>query len=254
MDTFDELKNPHIGWGGEFAHPNSPNGGGGPGDFKQAGPLLESSVAQSTFPPPDSPVGKTAVPHNTSTTSSQSNIAHSTCTPGWFDKQKSYKISNAPPRTANIAFLGDDLNFAARVLYAESSGSMQLKDKDARLREKQAILNVKHFRLNRAGYPNRIKAMTFRAVCEAPNQFESVYLPNKKLNGSAYDQANKLKDSECSDFLEAIEAVRLFFNTGPDPELVFDNFRGGKGSRGTKIGLSRFWLSDEGKKLYEKDH
>lgn len=184
----------------------------------------------------------------------QSGVTISICAPKWFDKRESFKIHNTPARTATIEFSGDDLNFVARVLYAESSGSMQLSDKDARHKEKLAILNVKYFRLNRAGYPNRVKAMTFKAVCEAPGQFESVYGSSPKFSGSAYEQASKLRKSECSDLTEAIDAVRFFMENGPDSELIFDNFRGGKGSRGTTIGLSRFWLSDEGKRLYDKDN
>ena len=186
--------------------------------------------------------------------SDQSGVTVSICDPKWFDKRDSLRISGAPARTASIEFSGDDLNFVARVLYAESSGSMQLPGKEQRQKEKQAILNVKHFRLNRAGYPNRVKAMTFKAVCEAPGQFESVYGSSPKFSGSSYDQADNLKKNECSDLAEAIEAVRFFINNGPNVELIFDNFRGGKGNRGATIGLSRFWLSDEGKRLYEKDN
>lgn len=186
--------------------------------------------------------------------SDQSGVTISICDPKWFDKRESFKIGNAPSRTAGIDLSGDDLNFVARVLYAESSGSAQLPDKEQRHKEKQAILNVKYFRLNRAGYPNRVKAMTFRAVCEAPGQFESVYGSSPKFAGSAYEQADNLKKSECSDLAEAIESVRFFIQNGPSSDLIFDNFRGGKGSRGLTIGLSRFWLSDEGKKLYEKDN
>lgn len=186
--------------------------------------------------------------------SDQSGVTVSICDPKWFDKRDYFKIGNAPARTAGIDLSGDDLNFVARVLYAESSGSTQLPDKEQRHREKQAILNVKHFRLNRAGYPNRVKAMTFKAVCEAPGQFESVYGSSPKFAGAAYDLANNLKKSECLDLAEAIESVRFFILNGPDLNLIFDNFRGGKGSRGIAIGLSRFWLSDEGKRLYEKDN
>ena len=106
------------------------------------------------------------------------------CDPGWFDKREKYKISNAPPRTASLEFSGLDLNFTARVLYAEAAGSDQIKDKSERMKEKAAILNVKHFRLNRRGFPNNIKAKTFTEVCMAPNQFESVFGTTKKFKNS----------------------------------------------------------------------
>lgn len=175
------------------------------------------------------------------------------CDPGWFQKNATFRINNAPPRTANLEFSGADLNFLARVLYAESSGSAQLKSKDERAKEKEAMLNVKHFRLNRLGYPNRSKAMTFTAVCEAPNQFESVYAASPKFSGSAANKYESLNNLECQDLAEAIEAIRSFIESGPNKDLVFDNFRGGKGSRGETIGLSRFWLSSLGEKLYEQD-
>ena len=122
-----------------------------------------------------------------------------------------------------------------------------------RLKEKEAILNVKHFRLNRVGYPNRNKAQTFSAVCNAPNQFESVYEPSRKFSGSDKESFALLKKSECRDLAESIEAISLFLASGPNDEYIFDNFRGGKGKRGTTIGLSRFFLSDGGKKMYENE-
>lgn len=175
------------------------------------------------------------------------------CDPGWFDKKEKLKIGNAPSRTASLELSGDDLNFVARVLYAESSGSAQVKDKAERAKEKEAILNVKHFRLNRAGYPNRVKAQTFTEVCKAPNQFESVYASSTKFAGSETGTYPQLKKAECTDLAEAILAVKQFMSMGPNEEYIYDNFRGGKGSRGTTLGLTRFWLSDEGGRLNGKE-
>ena len=73
------------------------------------------------------------------------------CAPEWFDERKTYKIANAPARTASLEFPGSDLNFMARVLYAEASGSAQLTDKAERDKEKSAIMNVNYFRLNVSG-------------------------------------------------------------------------------------------------------
>lgn len=174
----------------------------------------------------------------------------SICDPGWFDVKNLFKIAKAPDRTAQLEFSGSDLNFVARVLYAESAGSAQIKDKTTRLKEKEAILNVKHFRLNRAGYPNRKKAQSFTEVCKAPNQFESVYESSIKFAGSDTDTHVLLKRAECSDLAEAIEAISKFMSEGPNAEYLFDNFRGGKGKRGITIGLSRFWLSTAGAKFH----
>jgi hypothetical protein len=106
------------------------------------------------------------------------------CDPPWFDELKKYKITNAPERTSSLEFDGMDLNYMARVLYAEASGSLQLSDKSERAKEKAAIINVNHFRINRKGYPNnKYVAKNFREVCDAPGQFESVFPVEEKHSG-----------------------------------------------------------------------
>ncbi|WP_374586750.1 hypothetical protein [Pseudoduganella sp.] len=175
------------------------------------------------------------------------------CAPDWFDEAKTYKISNAPARTASLEFTGKDLNFMAKVLYAEASGRMQLPDKADRDKEKAAIMNVNHFRLNRKGYPsNAYIAKTFREVCVAPNQFETVFRDTAKYKNvnAAPQQLNKF---ECADLDEALEAIRVFMATGPTAAYQFDNFRGYKpGGQGTHIGRSRFWLSPAGQDMMKK--
>jgi hypothetical protein len=176
------------------------------------------------------------------------------CDPGWFDPKATFQIANAPERTAHLVFTGEDLNFAARVLYAEASGAAQLKEKAERDKEKAAILNVKHFRLNRPGYPSsKYIAKTFLQVCKAPNQFESVYAKSPKFLNSDSSVYPCLAKAECADLTEAIEAIKTFLQTGPNAEYVYDNFRGyNPTGQGTHIGRSRFWLSDGGKKLKDK--
>ncbi|WP_338768316.1 hypothetical protein [Massilia sp. METH4] len=176
------------------------------------------------------------------------------CAPNWFDPRKTYRIANAPERTAALEFPGSDLNFAARILYAEASGSGQLPDKSERDKEKAAILNVKHFRINRRGYPNNAYvAKNFEMVCKAKDQFESFSDTNTKFAGSKEGAAARLSKVECADLEEALEAIRKFFETGPTEEYTFDNFRGYRpGGQGTPIGRSRFWLSKTGKELLKK--
>ena len=107
--------------------------------------------------------------------SDKTGIEINVCQIAWFDSAKTYTIANAPARTSALTFTGDDLNYFARVLYAESSGSQDLTDLDDRKTEKEALINVFHFRLNRKGYPSsRYIATTFSMVCNAPNQFQSV--------------------------------------------------------------------------------
>lgn len=170
------------------------------------------------------------------------------CNPPWFDARKTYKINNAPPRTAALEFNGTDLNYLARVLYAEASGSAQLTDRAERAKEKSAILNVNHFRLNRKGYPNnRYIAQNFREVCDAPGQFESVFRSTPKFFQADGNTARDLPARECTDLIEAIEAITLFLEIGPEAAYEFDNFRGyNPTGQGTQIGRSRFWLSQAG--------
>jgi len=176
------------------------------------------------------------------------------CELEWFDERKKYVIANAPERTAKLEFPGSDLNFLARVLYAEASGSAQLPDKAERDKEKAAIMSVNHFRLNRPGYPrNNYIATSFKMVCEAPGQFESVYAKSDKFIGSAKGRVESLGKSECSDLEECIEAIKTFLEKGPDPQYKFDNFRGYmKNGPGTHVGRSRFFLSDAGAALLKQ--
>ncbi len=90
-------------------------------------------------------------------------------------------------------------------------------------------------------------------MCEAPNQFESVYASSSKFSGSETNTYFQMKKAECADLAEAIEAVREFISSGPKLEYLYDNFRGGKGARGKTIGLTRFWLSKEGGEFYAKE-
>ena len=177
------------------------------------------------------------------------------CVPDWFDEKKLYKIENAPLRTASLQFGGADLNFLARILYAEASGAQQLLDKDVRDKEKEAILNVKHFRLARTDYPNwKVKHKTFTEVCSAPGQFESYGPPPKaKFSDSTKSKAEGFSKSECADLIEAIDAVKSFLASGPNALYTYDNFRGGKGRQGETIGRSRFWLSATGKRLFNAE-
>lgn len=176
------------------------------------------------------------------------------CDPPWFDEREKFTIANAPARTAALEFDGSDLNFMARVLYAEASGGFQLPNKDERDKEKSAILNVNHFRLNRRNYPTYAYiAKSFRAVCKAPNQFESVFDPQPKFILTEKSTVNKIGKSECEDLAEALEAIKIFIADGPNSNFQYDNFRGyAPGGQGTLVGRSRFWLSERGADMLAK--
>lgn len=174
------------------------------------------------------------------------------CQPSWFEKNKTYVISNTPPRTSGLNFSGADLNYFARCLYAESSGSQSLPDINDRKTEKEALINVFYFRLNRKGYPtNKYVATSFTMVCDAPNQFQSIQpTPSPKLRNSAPGESAHLDRMECSDLQDCIDAITEFLAGGPNSQYVYDNFRAGSsGTRGVTIGGSRFWLSAVGKGL-----
>lgn len=176
------------------------------------------------------------------------------CDPLWFAEKSKFKINSLSTRVSELEFTGADLNYMARVLYAESSGSGQLLDANARSQEKEAILNVKYFRLNRAEYPNRSYiAKSFREVCDAPGQFESVLNGTPKYKNSDVDLFQALNSAECKDLGEAIAAVKKFLDSGPNEDYQYDNFRGyNPTGRGDHIGRSRFWLSERGKQLLRK--
>lgn len=188
-------------------------------------------------------------------TSDKKGIEIFICDPGWFDVKKKYKISNAPERTASLEFDGTDLNFLARVLYAEASGTEALPDKAERDNEKEAIMNVNHFRLNRPYYPRRdYIATTFSMVCKAPGQFESVFANKPKFLNSIDPAYNHLIKTECTDLSEAIEAIKNFLENGPNTKYLYDGFLGySANGSGTHIGRSRFFLSDRGKEFIAKD-
>ncbi|CAB3964890.1 hypothetical protein BLA9940_02274 [Burkholderia aenigmatica] len=172
------------------------------------------------------------------------------CQPQWIAEQETFKIANSPPRTANLTFSGADLNYLARVLYAESSGAGILPDESDRRIEKEALLNVFYFRLNRKGYPrNDYIAKTFSMVCNAAGQFDSLQpKPRPKFINSGNPKYKALGKSECSDLQESIDAVQAFIAGGPNSKYIYDNFRSRSARHsGTIIGNSKFWLSELGK-------
>lgn len=95
--------------------------------------------------------------------------------------------------------------------------------------------------------------MTFREVCLAPGQFESVFAATPKYLKSEASIAMNLKKGECADLCEAIDAIKTFMATGPTAAYQFDNFRGyDPHGQGTHVGRSRFWISATGQRLFDK--
>lgn len=185
------------------------------------------------------------------------------CSPDWFDKREQYSVANPSSPAADLIFTGDDLNFLARVIYAEASGSAAIKDEQVRLREKLAIIHVMYNRLNVPGFdPNnwiKGKFTTFKGVAGAVKvlpggslsgvQFESVVGTDgsgtSKFKSTGAQSFELLNKANCRDFEECFKAIRQFLASGPQSDLNFDNFR----AAGKKtpppgqqiIGGNRFW-------------
>jgi hypothetical protein len=218
-------------------HPNAPAGGGGPGNFRGAGPLgTNSKIEKSMLPGPLGFGHKIA---------GDKTLAVKYCNPKWFEKAKSYSVSKPTSAAKTLTFTGDDLNFLARMLYAEATGSGACPDANERKNEKTAILHVCYFRMGRKGYPsNTYIAKTFTDVVKAPGQFESVFKSNKKLDNSAESVCKSLGAKECADLDEALDAVNGFLSTGPDFKTYpFDKFLASTGRSGwVKYGGNEFSL------------
>lgn len=160
--------------------------------------------------------------------SDQSGCTVNVCCPPWFDRSKTFQVRAASPHASHLTFSGHDLNFAARVLYAEATGSQSGVADTVLEEEKQAILHVMYFRLNRKGYPsNSYVATSFQMVGEAPKvQFESVARNKPKFANTELISSPKLPRSECADLKKCLLAIQTFLATGPDfKKYPFDEFR-----------------------------
>jgi len=185
------------------------------------------------------------------------------CCPDWFDKRDEFEVVQAPKYLVDLKFSGDDLNYLARVLYAEASGSLVVKDDAVRLQEKLAIIHVLYNRLNVPGFdPNswtKGTFTTFKGVASAVKrlqnggvsgaQFESVIgadgLGTSKFQSTDNPDYEQLNKANCSDFEDCFKAIRKFMSEGPRPDFDFNNFRAagsGLPPKGqTLIGRNRFW-------------
>jgi hypothetical protein len=178
-----------------------------------------SAMNQTATISKDAPITETA---------DQSGCRVAVCCPTWFDRRKEFKVANPAKHAANLNFSGADLNFAARVLYAEATGSQVGVASSDLASEKQAILHVMYFRLNRKGYPsNAYVATSFQMVGEAPKvQFESVAKDKPKFSSTSPVNVSKLRVAECADLQACIDAVQMFLSSGPDyVKYPFDEFR-----------------------------
>lgn len=165
------------------------------------------------------------------------------CRIDWFVAGETFSIPGAPAEKTELRFSGADLNFAARVVFAEAAGSDQIKNRNERDREKEAILTVLYNRIGRLGFPDRTARKTFRDVASAPRrQFDSVASNTTKFAGSAASSCTTLKSADCRDLTESLEAVRKFTRTGPPTDCNFlFFFAASRAKQGTQIGGNKFW-------------
>lgn len=185
----------------------------------------------------------------------QTPIKVTLCNPDWFKQTDKLKVASPLPEASDLEFTGEDLNFLARVLFAEASGRLAHPDAGERMREKQAIIHVCYFRLGRKGYPNNAYvADSFTDVLKAPGQFESVFKANAKMNNSVAGLCESLGQSDCLDLVDSLEAVRGFLNSGPDyKSFPFDKFLAANGRRGwIPIGGNEFSLFPANRAAMEK--
>ena len=168
-----------------------------------------------------------------------------TCDPGFFDQNQNFTISGDPN---NRSFTGSDLNFAARVVFAESS-SLTSGRGDEINRERSAIASVLYNRIGAVGFPDRRARTTFEGVAEAPGAFASI--GGAKLNSSAPGHYQNLQEAvvnsrgqvyggDCNDLRSSVDSIRRLVNFGA--QYGYTQFRSAATrGQGTVIGGNRFW-------------
>jgi RHS repeat-associated protein len=132
-----------------------------------------------------------------------------------------------------LKFSGDDINLAARVVYAESSSLYK---------EQLAVANVIYNRLENPGYRDSGQtATTLTMVVTQKKQFNAITDPgpSPKFNGSAPAVAQDLNPAECLSLQGAVASVIETLSLGP--QYSFTKFLGGTFAGGTHIGGSTFW-------------
>jgi len=111
-------------------------------------------------------------------------------------------------------FSADDINYGARVVYAEASC-----DDDDRFGVSSVLLN----RIGAKGIRGGIK-YTLVDVANAPGQFEAVFGNSPKFVNSSPVKAGELNNAECNSLNKAITILSVSIFVGR-PMYDFDEFR-----------------------------
>jgi len=141
-------------------------------------------------------------------------------------------------------FSAADINYAARVVYAEGTGRNQGGTDD----ELYAIASALYNRLQNPSYRDADGAMhmSFYSVANQGGQFQAVTGRErfrKKFEGSDTEGGHykNLSEGDCLDLYYAMSAVLRVLKDGAGYD--FTEFRGGRHGPGTRIGGSRFGYS-----------
>jgi hypothetical protein len=165
------------------------------------------------------------------------------CDPGWYVAGQSFTVNW---HGTDLTFTSADLNMAARVTFAEASGTAEAMTHkytsqlaNERLLTAAAIFN----RIGVPGYPTQEKLATLTAVVNADNQYESVFNNTPKFANSDPNSAgySKLTDKDCNDLRAALNAVKkVMSGKGYQPSATFQMKNDGLTKGWHVIGGSKF--------------
>jgi RHS repeat-associated protein len=136
-------------------------------------------------------------------------------------------------------FTGSEINFAARAVFAEASGSLQVGASES-TKEMYAIASVIYNRLDNPGFG---ALPTLSEVLRAEDQFQAVtgtHTQTRKFRSSDSFHSARLSPENCDDLNRALHAMLSVVINGPTNSYTFFK-KAGPGSQGRRIGGSVFW-------------
>ena len=148
------------------------------------------------------------------------------------DEEEAYQCDPDFATASWGGFTAADVNYAARAVFAESSGNYA---------EDIAIADVIVNRLNNKLF-SRGTLTTLTAVVDQPGQFVSVTPPgpNAQFTASAPGNYESLDEADCNNLATAIVAMETVAEDGAT--ATYNTFRAASSPHaGTTIGGSKFW-------------
>lgn len=155
------------------------------------------------------------------------------CNPNFFNGSTTFTIGDK-------TFTGDDLNFAARVIYGEAAGSAGGGTDD----ERDAMASILYNRIGVSGFRGGVQT-TFEGAALQTNAFQAVTgaerntrkFRNAEIVNGTY---RSLDPAECADFRKSLEAIERLINNGSRYGYTYNRPAEGR-SDGVQIGGSRFY-------------